>query len=179
MDEICYKEENQTLKRFLCLSISSSFFLSCSSNNLVSSFPDLSRSNSVRHQTSQEDEVQDGVLPASAADALQENVQGRDPVLQRHDLRRWRQGRPARSKVHHFLKISACTCVPPLCRVERKVFGLRSKINPFKGFVCPFGMEWNPAWITNLHTQTHSNLDFLMSLYRISYSMPAITLFEK
>ena len=48
--------------------------------------PDLPRSDSVRHQTGQEDEVQDRVLPAGAAHALSEDVQGRDPLLQRHDL---------------------------------------------------------------------------------------------
>lgn len=53
---------------------------------------DLSRSHPVRHQTRQKDEVQDSVLPAGAVDALQEDVQGRNPLLQRHDLRGRRQG---------------------------------------------------------------------------------------
>lgn len=42
----------------------------------VATFPDLSRSDPVRHQTGQEDEVQDGLLPAGAADALSQDVQG-------------------------------------------------------------------------------------------------------
>lgn len=56
-------------------------------------YADISGADSLRHKTSQEDEVQDRVLPAGAADALPEDVQGGDPFLQRHDLRGRRQGR--------------------------------------------------------------------------------------
>lgn len=72
----------QALNRFLQPLLS--LFLLISS---LLSFPDLSRAHFVRHQTSQEDEVQDRVLPAGAANALSQDVQGRDPLLQRHDLR--------------------------------------------------------------------------------------------
>lgn len=48
---------------------------------------DLSRADPFGHKARQEDEVQDRVLPAGAAHALSEDVQGGDPLLQRHDVR--------------------------------------------------------------------------------------------
>lgn len=55
---------------------------------------DLPGADPLGHQAGEEDEVQDGVLPAGAAHAMPQDVQGRDPLLQRHDLRGRRQGSP-------------------------------------------------------------------------------------
>lgn len=47
---------------------------------------DIPGADPLGHKAGEEDEVQDRVLPAGAAHAVPQDVQGGDPLLQRHDL---------------------------------------------------------------------------------------------